>query len=105
MAWASQAGVSLNAVFIAAGKARSKKPYWAKERFYGGVIPTDDDIAWARIHAINSVLSTEDLGALYQHRKSGAYTDGKHFVRASYIRDYAKKKLGMSQQRGSRRYR
>ena len=27
-------------------------------------------------------------------------TDGKHFVRASYIRDYAKKKLGMSQQRG-----
>jgi hypothetical protein len=33
-------------------------------------------------------------------RKSGAYTDGKHFVRASFIRDYAKKKLGMSQQRG-----
>jgi len=69
MAWASQAGVSLNAVFVAAGKARSRKPYWAKERFYGGVIPTEDDIAWARIHAINSVLSTEDLGALYQHRK------------------------------------
>ncbi len=33
-------------------------------------------------------------------RKSGAYTDGKHFVRASFIRDYAKKKLGMSQERG-----
>jgi hypothetical protein len=33
-------------------------------------------------------------------RKSGAYTDGKHFVRASFIRDFAKKKLGMSQQRG-----
>ena len=28
-------------------------------------------------------------------RKSGAYTDGKHFVRASFIRDYAKKKLGI----------
>ena len=33
-------------------------------------------------------------------RKSGAYTDGKHFVRASFIRDYAKKKMGISQSRG-----
>ena len=38
--------------------------------------------------------------AIRYDRKSGAYTDGKHFVRASFIRDYAKKKLGMSQERG-----
>lgn len=29
--------------------------------------------------------------AIRYDRKSGAYTDGKHFVRASFIRDYAKK--------------
>lgn len=38
--------------------------------------------------------------AIRYDRKSGAYTDGKHFVRASFIRDYAKKKLGLSQERG-----
>ena len=38
--------------------------------------------------------------AIRYDRKSGAYTDGKHFVRAAFIRDYAKKKLGMSQERG-----
>lgn len=38
--------------------------------------------------------------AIKYDRKSGAYTDGKHFVRASFIRDYAKQKLGISQSRG-----
>ena len=33
-------------------------------------------------------------------RKSGAYTDGKHYVKASFIREYAKSKLGISQERG-----
>lgn len=33
-------------------------------------------------------------------RKSGAYTDGKHYVKASFIRQYAKSKLGISQERG-----
>lgn len=33
-------------------------------------------------------------------RKSGAYTDGKNFVRASFIRKYAKEKMGISQSRG-----
>lgn len=33
-------------------------------------------------------------------RKSGAYTDGKHFVRASFIRKYAQEKMGINQSRG-----
>jgi hypothetical protein len=33
-------------------------------------------------------------------RKSGAYTDGQHYVKASFIRKYAIEKLGISQKRG-----
>ena len=72
MAWASQSQISLNKVFIAAGKKRNKGIWWAKERFYGGVVPTDDDIAWARLNALNDVLSAEDLAALSKHRRAVA---------------------------------
>ena len=34
-------------------------------------------------------------------RKSGAYTDGKIYVKASFIRMYAKEKLGINQSRGA----
>ena len=40
------------------------------------------------------------MGTIRFDRKSGAYTDGKHYVKASFIREYAKSKLGISQERG-----
>jgi hypothetical protein len=40
------------------------------------------------------------MGIIRFDRKSGAYTDGKYYVKASFIREYAKSKLGISQERG-----
>jgi hypothetical protein len=71
-AWASQSEISLNKVFQIAGKKRGRKMSWAKERYYGGSIPTDYDIAWARLNAINDVLSAEDAVALSGHRRAVA---------------------------------
>jgi len=38
--------------------------------------------------------------AISYDRKSGAYTDGKHYVKAAYIRKFAKEKMGKSATRG-----
>jgi hypothetical protein len=73
MAWASQSETSLSKVFAAASKKRGLATMsWAKERFYGGVVPSDDEIAWARLNAVNDVLSAEDSAALAKHRRAVA---------------------------------
>jgi len=41
-----------------------------------------------------------NLMAISYDRKSGAYTDGKHYVKAAYIRKFAKEKMGKSATRG-----
>lgn len=69
-AWASQGEISVLKVFSAAGKKRGKSQYWAKERYYGGVIPTDEEISWARINAIRDVLAAEDQAMLAKHRRA-----------------------------------
>lgn len=37
---------------------------------------------------------------IYFDKQSGAYTDGKRFVKAALIRKYAKEKMGKPQLRG-----
>jgi len=69
-AWASQMGISIAKVFKSAGKKRGLGMYWAKERYYGGTIASDDDIAWARINAIQEVLNIEDQASLSKHRRA-----------------------------------
>ena len=69
-AWASQNEISVAQVFKAAGKKRGVGEYWAKERYYGGTIPSDDDISWARLNAIQEVLAIEDQAALNKHRRA-----------------------------------
>lgn len=57
-------------VFTAAGKKRGVSQYWAKERYYGGTIPSDEEISWARINAISDVLAAEDQAMLKKHRRA-----------------------------------
>ena len=69
-AWASQNEISVAKVFKAAGKKRGVGEYWAKERYYGGTIPSDEDISWARLNAIQEVLAIEDQASLSKHRRA-----------------------------------
>lgn len=37
---------------------------------------------------------------IYLDPKTGCYTDGRHYVKASVIRKYAREKMGLKQLRG-----
>ena len=59
MAWASALNVSKSVVFKIAGAKRKATPSWAKERYYGGILAKNEDIAWARLGAIENEVSAD----------------------------------------------
>lgn len=63
-AWASMLDVSPSVIFKVAGNKRKKSPYWSKDRYYGGTLATDADIAWMRVNAIENEVSSDIAAAV-----------------------------------------
>jgi hypothetical protein len=65
-AWASSLQVSKSVVFKIAGSKRKTSTSWAKERYYGGILAKDEDIAWARLGAIENEVASDVASAVSQ---------------------------------------
>lgn len=63
-AWASMLNVSKAVVFKVAGNKRKKSPSWGKDRYYGRILPSEGDIAWMRVSAIDNEVSTDVAAAV-----------------------------------------